>query len=343
MVSTSLRDRIAVILMQPGQPAADGLVLPYLTALLTAAHPRPPSMPARPLLALRARRLARYFQLDELAAAAPETQASALENALWGEGIVRVFAASLFSTPSPVAVAHDVAAFRPDRLVVVPPSPTFSGGLNGLAIQAWARAADAAGLSAPTASLCCHPTDPIVLRALASRAQDALERVPGAGSLLLLAPGTSWGEGDPLAWQMRRLAGEVGLLLGLPARRIDVARLAVPGFDDGGLPTVEQAIRRSRAPALALLPLLPWPLIRADWADFMPEWRELAAGSGILSLTLAPPGPADGIDLAPLVRQALAGRPGVCTGFGRRLCPDDHAHCPHRRMAVAAMRGVTAA
>ncbi|MBJ7418077.1 MAG: hypothetical protein JHC88_21945, partial [Niveispirillum sp.] len=46
---------------------------------------------------------------------------------------------------------------------------------------------------------------------------------------------------------------------------------------------------------------------------------------------------------APLVRQALAGRAGVCSGFGRRLCPDTHGQCPHKRMAVAAMHGKTMA
>lgn len=328
--------------MQPGQPVADGLVLPYLRALLAAARRDPPSLPLRALIGLRARRLARQFILDDLTAAADGPMPGALENALWGDGIVQVFKAGLFAAPSPIVIAHDVAAFRPDRLVLVPPSPLFSGGLNGIALQAWERAAQAAGLEVPTSSLCCHPTDAAVLRMLARQAVDAMG-LGGTGSVLLVVPGTAWAGGDPLAWQMDRLASELARLLDLPVARIATARLDVPGFDDGGLPTVEQAIRRTRAPSLSILPLSPWPLLRAAWADYRDEWRELAAASGVLSLTLARPALWDDGELAPLVRQALAGRPGICAGFGRRLCPGDSTHCPHRRMEVAAMHGKTMA
>ncbi len=328
--------------MQPGQPVADGLILPYLRALLAAARKYPPSLPIRALIGLRARRLARHFILDDLTEAADEPLVAGLENALWGDGIVQVFAAGLFAAPSPIAIAHDVAAFRPDRLVVVPPAPLFSGGLNGTALQVWGRAAQAAGLEVATSSLCCHPTDPAVLRGL-SRQVAGLSGRADTGSLLLVAPGTGWSEGDPLAWQMDRLSRELARLLDIAPTRITAARLDIPGFDGGGLPTVEQAIRRTRAPSLSILPLTTWPLLRAAWADYLDEWREQAASAGILSLTLARPALTDGGDLAPLVRQALAGRAGVCAGFGRRLCPDDHPHCPHRRMAVAAMHGQTMA
>lgn len=342
MVTNTLRDRIAVILMQPGQPMADGLVLSYLRALLAAARPGLPALPLRPLLALRAHRLARHFVLDDLTAALEDLVHSDLENALWGDGIVQVFTAGLFAAPSPIAVAHEVAAFRPDRVVVVPPSPLFSGGLNGAALQVWDRAARAAGLDIATSSLCCHPTDAAVLRGLVQRARAAL--MPGGtGSLLLVAPGTGWAGGDPFGWQMARLTGELARLLDLPVARIATARLDIPGFDDGGLPTVEQVIRRCRAPSLAVLPLSPWPLVRAQWGHFEEEWRELAGAAGILSFTLTRPALTEGAELAPLVRQALAGRSGVCTGFGRRLCPADQGHCPHRRIAVAAMRGATVA
>ncbi|WP_133065476.1 hypothetical protein [Niveispirillum lacus] len=337
-MSDSVRDRIAIIMMQPGQPAADSLVLPYFQTLLTAAHRHPPSLPIRALIALRARRLSRHFSLDELTAQTVDPLITGLENALWGEGIVRVFAASLFASPSAIAIAHDVAAFQPDRLVLLPPSPLFSGGLNGMALQVWDRAAQAAGLGVTTSSLCCHPIDPAILRILSQRASVALGR-SGTGSLLLVAPGMAWPDGDPLAWQMERLARELTLLLDLPVGRIVVARLDVPGFDEGGLQTVEQAIRRTRTPSLSVLPLTRSPLLRANWAAYRDEWQELAAAAGVLSFSMAQPFWSEGEDLAPLVRQALAGRAGICTGFGRRLCPDDRGQCPHRRMAVAAMHG----
>ncbi len=346
MDSSPPRARIAIVLVQPGQPADDSLVPDYFRALLTAGTVGAPALAARALLALRTRRLAREFQVDEMTAGAVDPIGYELENALWEFGTVQVFTACLFTAPSLLAAAHEVARFQPDRIVMVPPSPLFSSGLNGLALTQWRRAMAGAGLTAPASSLCCHPTDPPFLRRLAQRAVDAMgaTAAPTAdGTLLLLAPGTGTGAGDPLAWQMGRLAAELARLLDIRPQRVVSALLPIPGFADSGLPSVDTTLRRLRSSTVTILPLLPWSLLRSTWAEFLPHWRMAAQGSGILSLELADMQPTDGASLAPLVRQALAALPGVCAGFGRRLCPGDLASCPHRRMAVAAMHGAAGA
>lgn len=342
MDSTPPRARIAIVLVQPGQPAADSLVPDYFNALLSAGQTGVPALVARALRALRLRRLVRDFTVDELTAGAVDPVTHELEGALWEFGMVQVFSASLFTAPSLLAVAHDVARFQPDRVVMVPPSPLFSSALNGLALARWQQAVAEVGMKAPVSSLCCHPTDPPFLGRLARTALQAMGPLAGQqsdGVLVLLTPGTATGPGDPLGWQAGRLAAELARLLDLPPHRVMTARLPLPGFRDDGVPPVEQVLRGLRASAVTLLPLSPWPLLRPAWTDFLPRWRQVAQGSGILALELADPPLTDGAALAPLVRQVLAARLGVCAGFGRRFCPDAHSRCPHRRMAVAAMHG----
>lgn len=346
MDSSPPRARIAIVLVQPGQPAGDSLVPEYFKALLSARQAGAPALAARALMSLRARRQVREFKVDELTAGAVDPVIYELESALWEFGTVQVFTANLFTAPSLQTVAHDVARFDPDRIVMVPPSPLFSSGLNGLALTRWRQAMIEAGLKAPASSLCCHPTDPPFLRRLATIAGEVMgaTAAPTAdGTLLLVTPGMGTDAGDPLGWQAGRLAAELAQLLELRPQRILTAQLPVPGFYDGSLPAIDTALRRLRSSAVTILPLLPWPLLRPQWVDYLPQWRQIGQGSGILSLELADIPPPDGTSLAPLVRQALAALPGVCAGFGRRLCPGEQTGCPHRRMAVAAMHGIAGA
>lgn len=333
------RDRIAIVLVQPGQPAAQDQVQAYFKALMAARRARPPSGPVRALQALHARHLARHYPAGD-PPAGDDPLAAALEAALWEEGTLRIFTAGLLVPPSVAAIARDVALFRPDRIIILPPSPLFSGGLTGFALEAWQQASHDAGLKAPASILCCHPTDPAILRRLADRAARVLAAADPAGraTLMLVAPGTGRGRDDPLGWQMRRLADELGRLLDLPAARIQAVHLPVPGFTGGGLPAIHTALRRLRGASLAILPVTPRPLLRPAWSDFLPDWRHRAGRAGIVSLSLDGDGDLNGNDLAPLIRQTLAGRAGICAGFGQRFCPADQDPCPHRRMTVAAMQ-----
>lgn len=334
------RDRIALVLIQPGQPDGEAAVLPYLQAVLAAADQGVPSLARRLVQKAQARRLARHFRPDILLDGPGELPGDILEAALWELGTLQVFGAGLFTGPSMTLVARDVAAFAPDRIVVVPPSALFSGGLNGLARLRWDLAAKDAGLTAPTSHVCCHPTDAAILRPLAGQVAAALTGT-GQGAvrttLVMMVPGTGWSGGDPLAWQLWQLVSQLTQLIDLGSHRIEVAQLPVSGFESDGLPAVDRVLRRIRVPRVVLLPLFPWPLVRASWSDFLSEWRQVAQGAGVMTLDLLAPPACDIAALAPLVRQVLAGRPGVCAGFGRRFCPPEQAHCPHRRMAVAAM------
>lgn len=333
--------RIAIVLLQPGQPTRDGCA-GYLHAMLSAGA-RGRGLVARALAGMRARRLRADW--DNLPPLLDWRIPAGLEADLWAEGAIGLFSAGLFAGPSMMAVARDVAAWAPDDVVVLPPSPLFSGGLNGLALRQWQAASKAVGLNVPDRSLCCHPTDPLFLRALVGRAAAALRTADPLddADLLLIMPGLMAGTHDPLPWQLDRLAGELARLLDRDRRRVRPALLPIPGYGLNGMTDVAAALSATRAPGVALLPLLPTPLIRPDWQSFLPHWRELAVKAGVQSVALAEAAPVQGENLALLVRQARAGRTGVCSGFGRRLCPADSQLCPHRRMAVAAMHGVRSA
>lgn len=334
--------RIAIVLLRPGQPTRDGCAA-YLRALLMAQGQRR-GMAARALAGMRVRRLLADWA-NPPSPVLDRSIPAGLEADLWAEGAIGLFSAGLFAGPTMSAVARDVAAWAPDDVVVLPPSPLFSGGLNGLALLQWQTASKAVGLDVPERALCCHPIDPLFLRALVGRAAAALNAADplGDADLVLVMPSLTAGPQDPLPWQLDRLAGELARLLDRDRSRVRPALLPIPGYGLNGVPDVAAALSATRAPGVALLPLLPTPLIRPDWHSFLPHWRELAVKAGVQGVTLADAAPVQGEDMALLVRQARAGRTGVCSGFGRRLCPTDSQLCPHRRMAVAAMHGVRSA
>ena len=86
-----------------------------------------------------------------------EAQAAALARALDDLGEVEVTIAMRYWHPMSDAAARQVAAFRPDRIVLLPLYPQFSTTTTASSFAAWRAAAGAAGIAAPTRAVCCYP------------------------------------------------------------------------------------------------------------------------------------------------------------------------------------------
>ncbi len=65
-----------------------------------------------------------------------------------------------------VAARAAVAAYAPDRVILLPLYPQFSTTTTGSSVAEWGRAAAAVGLAAPTVTVCCYPTAPGLIEAL---------------------------------------------------------------------------------------------------------------------------------------------------------------------------------
>ncbi len=196
--------KTAVVLFNLGGPDRPGAVRPFLFNLFNDPAIIGAPGPLRWLLAqwISRRRapLARKIY-EEIGGASPllantEAQAKALEAALNAgadDNQVRVFIAMRYWHPMSGEVARAVEAYGPDQVVLLPLYPQFSTTTTGSSLTDWARAAAAAGLGAPTRSLCCYPTQTGFVTEVAGLLRSALTvagaRAEGAPRVLFSAHG----------------------------------------------------------------------------------------------------------------------------------------------------------
>ena len=359
--------RVAVVLFNLGGPDAPEAVEPFLRNLFRdPAIIRAPA-PLRGLLARwiarrrgpEARAIYRRLGGGSPLLAETEAQAAALRRALGAPGAVEtgaveVAVAMRYWHPLSDAAAQRVAAFRPERIVLLPLYPQFSTTTTASSLAAWRKAAAAAGIAAPTRALCCYPQAEGLVEAhaalieplLASAAAAAASRPP---RLLFSAhglPQSVVARGDPYQWQVEETA-----------RRI-VARLRSEGLDwtvcyqskvgpmawlePSTMAEIERA-GRDRVP-LVVVPIAFVSEHSETLVELDLTCRAHAERVGVPVYHRVPaPGthPSFIAALAALVRAALAamdagggGRAGgasgaaIDSGVGRRLCPAGHRGCP---------------
>lgn len=271
------------------------------------------------------------YALDDLA--------FGLEQALWDQGTLKVFASPHLDPAILSALAGAVAAWQATEMVVLPLDPLFTPWRNGGALQAWQQASADAGLgSLPARTLCCHPTDPMLLRALIHRLQPHLVPDKANGPLPLVMVLAPWPLGreetETGPWQARQLVRELALAAGLPADRIWLAQASPRGMRlSGAVPGLDLALQRLAGQRVVALGLAAMP----------PDLQERAAAARV-DLVIAGQGDgplllADDVErLAHLVRQMRVAPPGIRAAFGRRQCPSGLTDCPYPLVVDPAMR-----
>ena len=113
--------------------------------------------------------------------------------------------------PMSEAAAQQVAAFRPDRIVLLPLYPQFSTTTVASSLAAWHSAARAAGIAAPTRAVCCYPRADGLIAAHAALIEPLLAAAAEAGKPRLLfsahgLPKRVVARGDPYQWQIEETA-----------------------------------------------------------------------------------------------------------------------------------------
>ena len=334
--------RTAVVLFNLGAPDEPRSVRPFLTNLFS--DPAIISTPAlvRGFLAsfIAARRTPAAIEIyRRLGGGSPlrantQAQADALQDAL-GDG-ARVFIAMRYWHPMSDETAREVAAWRPDEVVLLPLYPQFSTTTTASSIAAWRVAAGHAGLTALTRSICCYPT---MAGLIAAHTRLILEEMAEASvpyRLLFSAHGLPErivARGDPYPWQVEQTAAAVvAQLESERGNTLDwqvcyqsrVGPLAWIG------PATEDELGRAAAAGIGVV-LVPIAFV-SEHSETLVElditYRELAMAAGIKSFHRVP-----ALDvaaefigaLAELVRRP-AGR-AVGSQHGDRLCPARFAGC----------------
>lgn len=221
--------RLGVVLFNLGGPDTLDAVQPFLVNLFRdPAIIRAPGILRYPLAWLIARRRRDYAKTiyASIGGGSPivaETtaQATALDAALAADGIEsRSVIAMRYWHPRADAAARDLAAWRPDRIALLPLYPQFSTTTTASSLAEWPAIARRAGLTAPSSAICCYPLEPGFVASYAALLRSSLGEVPAGAKPRILFSAHGLPErivtaGDPYPRQVEASAAAIAAAAGL--------------------------------------------------------------------------------------------------------------------------------
>jgi len=338
--------KTAVILLNLGAPDGQAAVGAFLRNMFSDRAIL--DMPAVPrwflarLIAVRRAPVARA-NYAKLGGGSPllantETQARALEQRLGGDEAYKVFISMRYWAPRSAEVAKAVKAYDPDRIVLLPLYPQFSGTTSGSSIADWRKAARRAGIEVPTRAVCCYPDEEGWIDAIAALTRAGYEAARAAGRPRVLfsahgLPKRVIEAGDPYQWQVERTAAAIVEALGIEALDWVVCYQSRVGPLEWTGPATEEEIERAATDGVPVV-VVPIAFV-SEHSETLVEldmdYREEAEALGISAyVRVATVGVHSRyIDaLAALVERSSDPGSAVCAGVGHRLCPAGRDRCP---------------
>ena len=341
--------RTAVVLFNLGGPDGPGAVRPFLFNLFNdpaiIGAPAPIRWLIARLISTRRAPVARaiYANIGGKSPLLDYTleQAHALEAVLDGKdgGVVRVFVAMRYWHPFADEAAREVAAFEPDRIVLLPLYPQFSTTTSGSSFSDWSRAARAEDIHAPSTGVCCWFREPGYVSAQARLVRHAIEKAatgPARARLLFSAHGLPKKiveRGDPYQWQIEQTAAAIVEALAMPELDWRVCYQSRVGPLEWIGPSTEGEIAAAGAEGRSLV-VMPIAFVSEHSETLVEldiEYRKLAGEAGVPLYVRVPALCSDAgfIEaLAGIVRTALARKTGLASLDGARGCPAGFAGCP---------------
>ncbi len=337
--------KLAVVLFNLGGPDSLDAVEPFLVNLFSdPAVINLPGIVRKPLARMIARRrapIAReiYAKIGGRSPIVAETeaQARALERALSARGHeARAFISMRCWKPFSDEAARDVAAWRPEHIVLLPLYPQYSTTTTASAIDDWRRAASVARLAAPTTRVCCFPWEPGFVTAQAKLIQETFtRRKPSVDYRLLLSahglPERTVAKGDPYQWQVEQTAAALVRELGIEGLDWRVCYQSRVGPLKWIGPATDEEVRRAAqdGKGVVLAPIAFVSEHSETLVELDMEYAHLAETCGAADYLRVPTvGSQDAFvsGLARLVEKAaIAGVTATC-GEGR-ICPTQWARC----------------
>jgi len=345
-----MEKRLALVLFNLGGPDGPDAVQPFLFNLFNdpaiIGVPGPLRWALAKLISARRAPVAKAIY-EEIGGASPivpltKQQAVALEKYLtrendWDE--VKSFVAMRYWHPRAADVAREVADFGPTQVVLLPLYPQFSTTTSGSSLKEWEGAAKAAGLSAQTATVCCHPLAEDFVRAHKGLIQAAIERAGGPeGARILFSahglPKKIVASGDPYQWQVEQTTAAVVRALGIPGLDwVNCYQSRVGPLEWIG-PATDEEIGRAAADGKKII-LVPIAFVSEHSETLVEldiEYRKLAEQLGALSYIRVPAlGVTEGYikALANVTMAAAKRGQGTCPGAAEgRICPSEFGRCP---------------
>jgi ferrochelatase len=267
-----------------------------------------------------------------------EDQARALHKALGGGDETRVFVAMRYWHPFTAQTVADVQAWGPDEVVLLPLYPQYSTTTTASSLGAWHETARFLGLKVPTKAVCCYPTAPGFIDAIAKLIAPALTGAAlyGKPRLLLSAhglPETVVKGGDPYQFQCERTAAAIVEALAIPTLDWVVCYQSRVGPMKWIGPSTDESIRKAgqdKAPAV-IAPIAFVSEHSETLVEIEIDYRKLAGEAGVPYFVRVPTvssAPSFITALADLVNQVSDSKSACLSGDGRRICPSPCKRCP---------------
>jgi len=336
--------KTAVVLFNLGGPDSPAAVAPFLFNLFSdpaiLGLPNPLRWLIAKLIARRRAPVARAIYA-KIGGASPilgltREQAAALAVELNKSGVYRAFVAMRYWHPRAVAIVAEVKAWRPDRVVLLPLYPQYSTTTSGSSLAEWRAMAKAAGLRAPTATICCYPSAPGWIAAQAELVAKGLAEAAAHGRPRILfsahgLPKKVIAKGDPYQWQVERSAAATAKALARPDLDWVVCYQSRVGPLEWIGPSTEAEIDRAGRDGVPLV-VVPIAFVSEHSETLVEldiEYAHRAKLAGVPHYARVPAvatEPAFIAALAALVRGAGRQAP-IQSEIGGRICPATCAAC----------------
>jgi ferrochelatase len=336
--------KTAVVLFNLGGPDRPEAIQPFLRNLFNDPAIIGLPWPMRPLLAEvisrkrepQAREI--YGRIGGRSPLNEETAAQANKLAASLGEDTRIFIAMRYWHPLVEDTAREVAAYRPDRIVLLPLYPQFSTTTTGSSFGEWFRCAARAGITAPTTALCCYPQEEGLVAAHAELIAGALAKAGEAPVRVLFSahglPEKIVKAGDPYQWQVEQTAAAVVEKLGRPGLDWQVCYQSRVGPLKWIGPSTDDEIERAGADGKGAI-VVPIAFVSEHSETLVEldlEYGELARKAGCAPyIRVAALGTQDAFiaGLAGLVARACGtDAPAVASHQGGRFCTASWAKCP---------------
>jgi ferrochelatase len=334
----------AVVLFNLGGPDRTEAVQPFLFNLFNDPAIIGLPRPLRFLVAklLSGRRASTAVEIyRQLGGGSPrlantQAQADALQKQLGGD--TRVFVAMRYWHPMASEAARAVKAWGADEVILMPLYPQFSTTTTASSCRDWTRVAQAAGLRAPTKTVCCYPTANGFVEATTALIRPALEQARKAGRPRLLfsahgLPKKVVTSGDPYQWQVEQSAAAVVRALGEADLDWVVCYQSRVGPLEWIGPYTDAEVERAgrdRVPVI-LVPIAFVSEHSETLVELDIEYRHRAEQHGVPLYLRVPTVSAQGsfiAELARIVRAAAQWPTDRCRSeHGGRLCPATWTRC----------------
>lgn len=338
--------KIAVVLLNLGGPDRPEAVQPFLFNLFNdkaiIGLPQPLRWLVAKLISSRRAPVAReiYANLGGGSPLLPLTreQASELETMCAPLGEVRCFVAMRYWHPFALETAREVAAWRPDQIVLLPLYPQYSTTTSGSSLKDWNNAALTAGLDAETRSVCCYAQENGLIQAQIDLLHTKIGELPPETPYRVLfsahgLPKKVIERGDPYQLQVERTADAIVAGMAQPPNDWVVCYQSRVGPLEWIGPSTEAEIERAGRDGVACV-VLPIAFVSEHSETLVEldiEYLDLAERSGVPAYRRVPAvgtHPAFIRGLAGLVGDALTWPPRSVASAGcTRACPSNIRRC----------------